>query len=527
MSQVCSYFDGEKRLILFRGGNLLKRELLEKPYDLMNDILVYLYNNGGRCTKEELCHNLEITQNTLAEYTILLQNFISEHSFSNEITIIEENQMLLLKKKRTFPLKLCYLKFLERSSKYQIINWVFTNGSINGPIFQNYFNISSATYYRRIAELNKLLEEFQLSLRRGKIIGNENQIRYFYYCYFWFLRENKEDLDQEINKLYIPLIDELTEALDITFDHLEELQIKLWMKITFTRLNQTREYTFAADFERKDRPLFDEINKILFHYMKAYGRPYTLYEGLMFYDFFCSMRNFSVYSPFAFRLAQRQREEKTYLDYQNQQILIYLNRIGYIKNQFFPKRHRILSHYLYQYHSQLYYFDGFILNFDSWGLFLTAQNLREPFNFEDVHQFMNFCQQQFYPNDPLQRYCSVLSEINYSSILNIAQDLANKHIAIAVHHSLNPFLASLTIQLLKNTLGNKYELDLSLHGEDVPHDILLSNIYNEIFAENSAYYYVFSDCCNQYDVAEIEKLIQQVITDQFAQNHNDANDFYQ
>ena len=77
------------------------------------------------------------------------------------------------------------------------------------------------------------------------------------------MRENKEDLDQEINKLYIPLIDELTEALDITFDHLEELQIKLWMKITFTRLNQTREYTFAADFERKDRPLFDELNQIL------------------------------------------------------------------------------------------------------------------------------------------------------------------------------------------------------------------------------------------------------------------------
>jgi hypothetical protein len=502
---------------------LLKRELLEKPYDLMNDILVYLYNNGGQCTKENLCRNLVITPNTLSEYTTLLQNFIVENDFLADITIIEDTQTLFLQKKPTFPLKLCYLKFLERSIKYQIIKWLFTNGSINGPVFQDYFNISSATYYRRVTELNALLEEFQLSLRRGKIIGNENQIRYFYYCYFWFLRENKEDLDQEINKLYIPLIDELTEALDITFDHLEELQIKLWMKITFTRLNQTREYTFAADFERKDRPLFDELNQILFHYMKNYDRPYTLYEGLMFYDFFCSLRNFSVYSPFAYRLAQQQREEKTYLDYQNQQILNYLNQIGYLQNNFFPKRHRILSHYLYQYHSQLYYFDGFILNFDSWGLFLTAQNLREPFNFDDVHKFMDFCQKQFYPNDPLQRYRNVLSEINYSSILNIAQDLANKHIAIAVHHSLNPFLAALTIQLLKNTLGNKYELDLTVYDDETSHDILLSNIYNENFATNSSYYYVFSDCCNQYDVVEIEKLIQQVIADQFTQQPNEDN----
>ncbi|MFC0360556.1 hypothetical protein [Enterococcus canintestini] len=136
---------------------------------------------------------------------------------------------------------------------------------------------------------------------------------------------------------------------------------------------------------------------------------------------------------------------------------------------------------------------------------------------------MDFCQKQFYPNDPLQRYRNVLSEINYSSILNIAQDLANKHIAIAVHHSLNPFLTALTIQLLKNTLGNKYELDLTVYDDEASHDILLSNIYNENFATNSSYYYVFSDCCNQYDVVEIEKLIQQVIADQFTQQPNEDN----
>ncbi len=91
---------------------MLKRELLEKPYDLMNDILVYLYNNGGQCTKENLCRNLVITPNTLSEYTTLLQNFIVENNFLADITIIEDTQTLFLQKKPTFPLKLCYLKFL-------------------------------------------------------------------------------------------------------------------------------------------------------------------------------------------------------------------------------------------------------------------------------------------------------------------------------------------------------------------------------------------------------------------------------
>ena len=62
----------------------------------MNDILVYLYNNGGHCTKENLCHNLVITPSTLAEYTALLQNFILEHNFTDDITIIEDTQTLIL-----------------------------------------------------------------------------------------------------------------------------------------------------------------------------------------------------------------------------------------------------------------------------------------------------------------------------------------------------------------------------------------------------------------------------------------------
>ncbi|WP_303753428.1 helix-turn-helix domain-containing protein [Enterococcus sp. S86.2] len=498
---------------------MLKRELLEKPYDFMNDILVYLYNNGGTCTKDELCKNLVITPNTLTEYLALLADFVVENGFSNSIEIIEEQQTLTFKKDPTFPLKVCFLKFLEHSTKFQIVKWLFDNGSINGPVFQDQFNISSATYYRRIAELNELLEEFQITIKRGKITGSENQIRYFFYSYYWFLKENKSEFSKEVNQMYGPLIQDLKEQLDVTFDQMEELQIKLWMKISFTRFNQTRDYSFPKDFEQKDRPLFDIINSILFQYMKNYDRPYTLHEGLMFYDFFCSTRNFSVYSSFAFRLAKQQREEKTYLDYQNQQILSYLCRIGYIESEAFPKRHRILSHYLYQYHSQLYYFNGFVLNFDSWGIFLTAQNLRTPTDSKDVHDFMDFCQNQFYPDDPLQRYRSILSEINYSSILNIAQDLSNKRILISVHHSVNPFLASLTIQILKNTLGNKYELDLVLYEEDTPGDILLSNIYLESFRTRESYYYVFSDCCNKYDVAEIETLIQQVISERFTQKN--------
>ncbi len=33
---------------------MLKRDFLEKPYDYMNDILLFLYNNKGQATRNEL-----------------------------------------------------------------------------------------------------------------------------------------------------------------------------------------------------------------------------------------------------------------------------------------------------------------------------------------------------------------------------------------------------------------------------------------------------------------------------------------
>lgn len=32
---------------------MLKRDFLEKPYDYMNDILLFLYNNKGQATRRE------------------------------------------------------------------------------------------------------------------------------------------------------------------------------------------------------------------------------------------------------------------------------------------------------------------------------------------------------------------------------------------------------------------------------------------------------------------------------------------
>lgn len=47
---------------------MLKRDFLEKPYDYMNDILLFLYNNKGQATRNELVDFFNISLPTLNEY---------------------------------------------------------------------------------------------------------------------------------------------------------------------------------------------------------------------------------------------------------------------------------------------------------------------------------------------------------------------------------------------------------------------------------------------------------------------------
>lgn len=49
-------------------SNDAKTRFLEKPYDYMNDILLFLYNNKGQATRNELVDFFNISLPTLNEY---------------------------------------------------------------------------------------------------------------------------------------------------------------------------------------------------------------------------------------------------------------------------------------------------------------------------------------------------------------------------------------------------------------------------------------------------------------------------
>lgn len=479
----------------------------------MNDIILYLHYSQNKVTKPDLTTRFNISLNTLNEYIQHIEFFIKENHLENDLKLIVDGDQLSLEKSQTFPIKTCIQIFLEKSVKYQIINHLFEKGKIQSEVFQAEYNISPATYYRRITELNELLEEFRLTIKRRKLIGEEKQIRYFFFNFYWQLNEDKSDFEKETSNQYLGLISSLSRSLDISFEPAHILQIKLWMKVSFKRMTRAQSFIFDPAYDNYDRPLFNEINRLFADYMIKSDRHYSVYEAYMFYDFFCSLRNFPPTSAFAFRLADAQKLEDSYLTILNQTILDYLISRNYISSCISEERLKLIEHLLYQFHSQIYYFDGVLHNFDSWGLDPVANILKKPYTLEDVHSLMTFCQKTFSDYRESDAFASLTAEINYMVIFDQLAEFNQEKIVIAVYQSLNPYMRDLVVQNIENSIGLKYPIEVIPYQRNAHYDVLLANIVMEpsMFSSGNKETYTYTDFCNEYDLRQIENLIHDIL----------------
>lgn len=478
----------------------------------MNDIILYLHYTPGKVTKSALIDVFNISLNTLNEYIQHIEFFIKENHFENDLMLTIHGDQLSLEKSRTFPIKSCIQIFLEHSVKYQIINHLFERGQIQSELFQTEYNISPATYYRRITELNELLKEFRLTIKRRQLIGEEKQIRYFFFNFYWLLIEDKTEFEKETSNQYLGLIHALSRNLDISFEPAQILQIKLWMKISFKRMTRSQNFIFDPNYDNYDRPMFIEINKVFVEYMVKSDRNYSVYEAYMFYDFFVSMRNFPPTGAFAFRLANAQKIEESYLTTINQTVLRYLKEHHYISPNVSEKRLRYIEQLLYQFHSHIYYFDGVLLNFDTWGSEPSTNLLKKPYTVDDVQQLIDYCQEFFSDYRTSNAFSNKLARINYMLIFAQLAEFNQENVTIAVYQSLNPYYRDLVIQNVENSLGGKYPLQVIPYQENLHYDILLSNITigQSNTTNNNKYVYIYTDFSNAYDHEQIEKLIHEL-----------------
>ena len=123
------------------------------------------------------------------------------------------------------------LFLLQESLKFKMLVYLLEHQQVSIVRLATAFNISESSVFRKIKELNQLLEEFGLQIKNGQLYGEELQIRYFYYELFQYIPEDQRPFFAKYTRKR-PFILGLGRVLETTFTASAEAQIACWLGIT-------------------------------------------------------------------------------------------------------------------------------------------------------------------------------------------------------------------------------------------------------------------------------------------------------
>ncbi len=183
------------------------------------------------------------------------------------------------------------LFLLQESLKFKMLVYLLEHQQVSIVRLATAFNISESSVFRKIKELNQLLEEFGLQIKNGQLYGEELQIRYFYYELFQYISEDQRPLflqntpeKKTVHSRIGPCIRNNVYGISRSTDCL--------LARDYEKRLLNEKSTYATLKEKKllyqsDR-LYQAIDPIIVMHLSRTAAELNVYETMMFYSFFVS-----------------------------------------------------------------------------------------------------------------------------------------------------------------------------------------------------------------------------------------------
>lgn len=179
----------------------LMKKLLKRNELRQLELVEYLSNHYDWVQISDVAEALDYSERTLKEDIAYLKDSY------NYLSIESSYEGISLTFKQHANIKSFYQSTLERSTPFQLLEILIIQEKLDTDQILETLSISLSTLYRLIKKINNVLEKnFQIKICQNELefLGNEADIRYFYYIYFserfphfnWeFHAINEEQLD--------------------------------------------------------------------------------------------------------------------------------------------------------------------------------------------------------------------------------------------------------------------------------------------------------------------------------------------
>lgn len=475
--------------------------LLEKKEATQLNLLKHLMLSSGKGSLSTLAKELGVSKSSLESYVEDLQITLEE--YDGEITLTFEGNSLDLSMTNSFSMTQVETDFYLASIKYNILHYIFQHGDFSPVFLSNELKLSESTLFRKIKEINQVLEEFDISIWQGKLIGEESQIRYFYFQFFWYLTESRKEEIKTSEQGYIAMIEK---ALELNLSEESQKKVSLWLRITkkrvamanqdFGQLNQK-----AILYERD--PLYLKIREITFRLFGNYAFEVADEESLLQFVFLIAMGILSEEDFDDYALVRSRFTPTALLD-----TVILESLLMYYKPLVMPRKlEKHIYFLLAQIHPKIYFFKGDIEVYDLdniWSMeaYLSGHSMRVL-----TTHLTKIAKKQLKLSEETHHQLLIMTEIKYLSIMAILDNVMKRDVTVGIALEMDPLFKEATSNMWMLQLSSMNGVVCEVYEPGKTYDLILTNKYQGKWDSD---YYVFSELGTTYDLKRIRKNIRRI-----------------
>lgn len=217
---------------------MYKEDLLDSADKIIYLLAQELYLTDQPIQRAILADKLDITSPTLDRYLGRLVNLLEVPIKQGQISLVETDQTIALAGNGQVTLDDVLLNQLVLTSiNFQILEYFYLHGDQTTVHMMIDLNLSESSLYRHLRTLNQLLQEFEVQIHNGQLIGSELQIRYLFYRLFRLTHTSPLLDEPQIGFL----LQQLQIELKFTFTQTSLKRVRLWLEVSNRRLTTATE----------------------------------------------------------------------------------------------------------------------------------------------------------------------------------------------------------------------------------------------------------------------------------------------
>lgn len=272
------------------------RNFLEKNQQAQLQIFDYFFVNGQSILYKDLADKLSVSAPTLQKEIGNLADALTD--FHSEASLCySDNDRLCLVLPDTFSVKHFLYSYHSQAIKFQMIEYLFFHREESMTKMMIDLKLSEASLFRHLKAINQLLAEFQIQIKNKRMVGDEGQIRSFFFQFFWQSYPEDKIARSFQNSTSQYLTDVIQTQTQQTFAPSAVGKLALWLGIMENRFDfrGKQQHNFSKEALRmlEEDKAYQILRNILGRYSSRFAVSWSVYEAVYLYLFLFTETIFS------------------------------------------------------------------------------------------------------------------------------------------------------------------------------------------------------------------------------------------